>query len=291
MIYVHRDQTIIPEKVLKVAERAQKHLETLTSVDERREYIKKKSHIWRAFGRYLAQMSHEKCWYSESPDPHSFFDVDHYRPKLEAKRTEEQTDTPGYEWLAFSWENFRYAANCANRLLTNHETGVVEGKGSWFPLLPDSIVASWDDRCVDKEKPILLDPVDRRDVRLVDIADDGMVVPSKFAVGSDKLRVTTSVKMYGLNLPRIKAARMRLMRKVKSDIETALETLEAVQKPDVTDDFADSIPTERHWESLTEYTLPTQPFSAAARHVLISQGLAELCAQPEDLPRACAIET
>lgn len=47
--------------------------------------------------------------------------------------------------------------------------------------------------------------------------------------------------MYGLNLPRIKAARMRLMRKVKSEIEMALLTLEAAQKPDVSDAIAESI--------------------------------------------------
>lgn len=291
MIYVHRDQTIIPEKYLKVAERAQKKLETLTSEVERRKFIKSKSHIWRKFGLYLSQMSYGKCWYSESPDPHSFFDVDHYRPKLEAKRTEEHTDTPGYEWLAFSWENFRYAANCANRLLTNHETGIVEGKGSWFPLLPDSDVASWNDRCVHKERPVLLDPVERKDVRLVGLRDDGMIVPSQLAVGSDRERVTVSAKMYGLNLPRIREARLRHMRKVKSDIETALDTLQVVQQPGVSDKIADAIPTQRHWESLSDYTLPSQPFSAAARHVLISQGLAELCAQPEDLPRVRVTET
>ena len=34
-------------------------------------------------------MSYGKCWYSEAPDPQSFLDVDHYRPKLEAKRSNE----------------------------------------------------------------------------------------------------------------------------------------------------------------------------------------------------------
>src|SRR4029434_1678748 len=43
-------------------------------------------------------MSYGKCWYSESLDPQSFFDVDHYRPKLEARRSNDVT-YPGYEWL------------------------------------------------------------------------------------------------------------------------------------------------------------------------------------------------
>ena len=86
MIYVKRNPALIPEKVLKVAERAQQELEALTAKYERKEFIGKKSHVWRAFARYLGKMSYGKCWYSESNDPQSFFDVDHFRPKKEAKR-------------------------------------------------------------------------------------------------------------------------------------------------------------------------------------------------------------
>jgi hypothetical protein len=51
-------------------------------------------------------MSYGKCWYSESLDPQSFFDVDHFRPKAEAIRSEhEKYDC--YPSLAFSWENFQ----------------------------------------------------------------------------------------------------------------------------------------------------------------------------------------
>lgn len=40
-------------------------------------------------------------------------DVDHFRPKAEAKRTEDLVDADGYAWLAFDWENFRLSAqNC-----------------------------------------------------------------------------------------------------------------------------------------------------------------------------------
>ena len=85
MIYVKRNPDLIPEKILKVAERAQKELEKLPEA-ERKGFIEKKAPIWRAFSRYLEKMSYGKCWYSESNDPQSFFDVDHFRPKKEAKR-------------------------------------------------------------------------------------------------------------------------------------------------------------------------------------------------------------
>jgi hypothetical protein len=132
LIYVRRNPNIIPKHVLKVAERAQAQLAALPP-PERAAFLKKKSHIWRGFARHLARMSYFKCWYSESSDPHSFFDVDHFRPKAEARRNEDQVDD-GYPWLAFSWQNFRYSAGRANRHSKDEESEQVVGKGSWFPL-------------------------------------------------------------------------------------------------------------------------------------------------------------
>ena len=199
MIYVRRDSSLIPEKLLKVAERAQQKLEALPA-DERPAFIKKKSHVWRAFARYLSKMSYGKCWYSESLDPQSFFDVDHYRPKLEARRSDDVTD-PGYEWLAFSWENFRLSAQRSNRVSKNEETDENEGKGNWFPLLETSPKACWENRCEDTEQPVLLDPVKKADVRLIDVQDDGRMGPSRICIGSARLRVERSIELYGLNLP------------------------------------------------------------------------------------------
>lgn len=46
-------------------------------------------------------MSYGKCWYSEAKDAGANFDVDHFRPKAEAKRAENLVDVEGYAWLAF----------------------------------------------------------------------------------------------------------------------------------------------------------------------------------------------
>jgi hypothetical protein len=109
---------------------------------QRCDFIKKKSHIWRAFGRYVARMSYGKCWYSETRDPQSFFDVDHFRPKAEAIRSEIVKDD-GYPWLAFSWENFRYAAQRSNRASKDEDMGLVVGKSSWLPLLEGICLSAW----------------------------------------------------------------------------------------------------------------------------------------------------
>ena len=50
MIYVRRDSSLIPKKLLLVAERAQQTLEVLPA-DERPAYIKKKSHVLKIYLR------------------------------------------------------------------------------------------------------------------------------------------------------------------------------------------------------------------------------------------------
>lgn len=278
MIYVRRDPNLIPERLLKVAERAQQQLDRLPPT-ERPAFIKKKSHIWRAFARYLAQMSYGKCWYSESPDPQSFFDVDHYRPKLEAKRSTEVTDS-GYEWLAFSWENFRLSAQRSNRVSKNEETDENEGKGNWFPLLDGSPKACWDDRCEQTERPVLLDPVKKEDVRLLDVLDDGRMGPSRICIGSAQIRVARSIELYGLNLPGLKAARAKAMRDINDSYQILQETLE-VGRLDAY--VADRLPVDKQVEGLRRMTRPSSPYSKAARVQLAKLGLAALCMQPEEM--------
>lgn len=277
MILVKRDVALIPDKILKVAERAQKELEAMAE-PERKAFIKKKSHIWRTFGQYLAKMSYGKCWYSESPDPHSFFDVDHFRPKLEAKRSETDSDVQGYEWLAFDWDNFRYAANCANRVSQNIETGNVEGKGSWFPLLENSAKAEWGNRCIPDERPVLIDPVAENEVRLMDVDADGFLRPSKLAVGSEIHRVERSCELYGLNLPRLRSARQRLMREIQGELDDLLRDISAVGKNAITATAVDAMAFSNRRNRIRDRTRPESPYSAAARAAVVGLGCPELCA-------------
>lgn len=262
MIYVKQDENLIPEKVLAVAKRAQDELEALP-LGERASYIKKKSHVWRGFSKYISKMSYGKCWYSESSDPQSFFDVDHFRPKLEAKRTEALVDEHGYEWLAFDWNNFRLSSQRSNRHSTDEETEEVVGKGSWFPLMDGSPKACWDDRCVSDERPMLLDPINKDDVRLIDVANNGYIVPSKVCIGTSKNRVKRTIELYGLNLPGVREARLQVIRNVTELYEALMEMILAVDGEN--DQVADKMPVARHIQLLNKATLPETPFSRAAR--------------------------
>jgi hypothetical protein len=277
MIYVKRDPSLIPEKVLKVAERTQKKLETLPA-KKRKAFIDTKSHVWRAFAKHLAKMSYGKCWYSESNDPQSFFDVDHFRPKKEAKRAENEEDD-GYPWLAFSWMNFRYSAGRSNRLSTDETTQQVVGKGSWFPLMADSVKANWKDRCESNEKPVLLDPTVRADVALIDIhPDDGRAIPSRTCIGAQKrARAERSIEMYGLNLGNLTTARKRAIR----DVERHFLNLTEIVSKNVD---LDAI--ERLLEQIRSATASDAHYARAARAKLYALGGADFCAQPEDQPLA-----
>lgn len=270
MILVKRDITLIPDKVLAVAQRAQDELEKLPS-DQRKDFIKKKSHVWRGFSKYLAKMSYGKCWYSEAKDVGANFDVDHFRPKAEAKRTEELVDSEGYAWLAFDWENFRLSAQNCNRL-NKDDSGNTLGKGSWFPLLSGSPTASWDNRCVNDERVLLLDPVVENDLTYIDYDDRGRFTPNRMCVGQAAYRIKESGIIYGLNIERMREARFQVMKEAKELLETILQNAEDL---DVIGDEAPMRTIERQIEQLKVKTRADAPFSRAVRSQLFKLGAEE----------------
>lgn len=267
MIFIKRDIDLIPQKVIDVAQRTQEALEQLPP-EQRKDFIKKKSHVWRGFARYLATMSYGKCWYSEAKDAGANYEVDHFRPKSEAKRTDEIVDSEGYAWLAFDWENFRLSAQNCNRLNKN-DAGETVGKGSWFPLQDGSPKATWDNRCVSDEKLILLDPIVKEDLTYIDYDDIGRFIPSRLCVGKPALRVRQSAIIYGLNLEKMREARCKAMKDAKELLDTIRQNAEDL------DPLGDNAPMrtiERQIEQLKEKTRADAPFSRAVRSQLMKLG-------------------
>ncbi|KJV28457.1 MULTISPECIES: hypothetical protein [Pantoea] len=267
MIYIKRDASLIPEKVFDVAQRAQNELERLP-VEQRKDFIKKKSHIWRGFAKYLAKMSYGKCWYSEAKDAGANFDVDHFRPKAEAKREENLIDAEGYAWLAFDWENFRLSAQNCNRLNTDL-SGITVGKGNWFPLLTGSSKATWDNRCITDEKVMLLDPVVQTDLTYIDYDDSGRFTSSRHCIGQAALRIQQSAIIYGLNFERMREARFQIMKEAKELLETIHQSVADFY---LMGDEAPMRTIERQIEQLKAKTRADAPFSRAIRAQLIKLG-------------------
>lgn len=260
MIYVKRDPTKVPAELIEAAEAAKLELEQLPA-EERGEFIKKKDKIWKAFKATLKAMSHDKCWYSETKDVQSFVDVDHFRPKSEARRADDSVDE-GYPWLAFEWTNFRYAAERSNRLSSDEETGETKGKSSWFPLTDASPKACWENRCENDEEPLLLDPIDGEDMKLIEVSSDGLIVPSRTCAGTDLQRVDWTIKCYGLNLPNLRDARLGAMSQLDELIEQLLDNVEAAMNAGV--NIADAMPIKKQKKSITARALPSSAYSLAA---------------------------
>ena len=131
--------------------------------------------IWRGLAQRLADLGNSKCWYSESKNPGSNKDIDHFRPKAAVK---EDDTHEGYWWLAFDWRNFRYSCEWCNQLRSERVDGTRGGKGDRFPLEYERFRARREGDDYRNERRTLLDPVDREDWRLLTFRPDGYPTPA-----------------------------------------------------------------------------------------------------------------
>jgi len=142
---------------------------------------------WRELKPWLEALSNRKCWFSEVRELYSHYDVEHFRPKTQAKSLD-GTERDGYWWLAFDYKNFRLCGNVGNRK-----------KGGWFPLREGSSFATYANRCEESEAIYLLDPVDSADVNLIVFDEEGKAIPAPNCSEWERQRVDESVKRLKLN--------------------------------------------------------------------------------------------
>lgn len=98
--------------------------------DEKLDYIKKNSDIWKDLGKELTRHFGSKCWYTDAANYGARLDVEHFRPKaktveLTVRDCKEASDDlllklpeptrEGYWWLAFEFENLLLCAQVMNR--------------------------------------------------------------------------------------------------------------------------------------------------------------------------------
>lgn len=177
-------QAWIAESERLVAELAR--LQDAGDTKARNDFIDANSDHWGKLKPWLLALSAGKCWFSEARDIYSHMDVEHFRPKKEAKRTAETDD--GYWWLAFDYMNFRACGNVGNRK-----------KGGWFPLQAGSYCSTYTNRCEESETQYLLDPVDSNDVNLLAFDEEGKAVPAPSASEWEKCRVDETISRLKLN--------------------------------------------------------------------------------------------
>ncbi len=156
-------------------------------ITARNQIIDDNSAHWGQLKPWLLALSHGKCWFTEGRDICSHLDVEHFRPKKEARQSGE-TVRDGYWWLAFEYSNFRAAGNVPNRK-----------KGGWFPLHKDSSCSTYTARCEEAETPYLLDPTKQNDVALLAFNEEGNAIPAPETDEWEKERVKASIERLKLN--------------------------------------------------------------------------------------------
>ncbi|MFV0305592.1 MAG: hypothetical protein ACK5IC_08960 [Moheibacter sp.] len=206
---------------------ANQHLENIKTLDTkgRSDYWSKNNH-WKALYSTLSELSGHKCWYSESPENSSEWEIEHYRPKAQSKdESGVVIRDDGYWWLSFHWKNFRLAGSLVNKLRKDRfENGTeVYGKGNYFPLNQDSLIAQPDDFICNCESPLLIDPVNPNDVTLISFDSNGDVYPTYSAEENliNNTKAILSIKFYGLDHTPIQRSRNKIWQKCDTIIETA----------------------------------------------------------------------
>ncbi len=180
----------------------------IAKITERNTLIDKKGSHWGKLKPWLLALSYGKCWFSESKDIYSHYDVEHFRPKKVAKNLDD-VERDGYWWLAFEYSNFRICGNVGNRK-----------KGGWFPLLSGSLCSSYTQRCEESESRYLLDPTDPADVLLIAFDEEGKAIPAPGVSDWESQRVEVSIERLKLNEHEaLTEARVAVWQAVSREIE------------------------------------------------------------------------
>ena len=142
---------------------------------------------WGTLKPWMLALSDGKCWFSETRDLFSHYDVEHFRPKKEAQELDGSV-RDGYWWLAFNYMNFRVCGNVGNRK-----------KGGWFPLQVGSLCSRYQAQNEESETRYLLDPIDDDDVNLIAFDEEGKVIPMPGSLAWEQERVFITIERLKLN--------------------------------------------------------------------------------------------
>ena len=200
-----------------------KQLTEAASNDERSKILEENP-IWQELVVPLSNLSSGKCWYSEAKDLMSDRDVDHFRPKNEARGIGKTPGViakkrDGYWWLAYDWENYRFSSIYCNRRRSDKFKKISTTGGKWlyFPLFNDSYVAKSKDRIKD-EDVVLLDPTNEHDPALITFDSTGDVVPNT-SNPQEITCVKVSESIYHLDHTPLKEERVKVWNKCLRHIE------------------------------------------------------------------------
>lgn len=153
--------------------------------------------VWGELKHHLAALfPNEKCWFCESECTRDDNAVEHFRPKGRVKDAQNQHH--GYKWLAFDPTNFRYSCTFCNSRRVNVVGGTEGGKADRFPLMDEGQRVYEEGPC-DAEEPMLLDPCDPVDWRLLGCKHENGQPCATSSEEAERERAETSIKVYHLH--------------------------------------------------------------------------------------------
>ncbi|MBB1152510.1 hypothetical protein [Amycolatopsis dendrobii] len=193
---------------------AQAEVNKETDPELRAALIKRYRPRWVALRKAFDEFSYGKCWYTESKNPGSDDDIDHFRPK---GRVAEDDEHEGYYWLAFDWTNLRLSCHRANRPRVNPDTGESSGKADHFPLIDPTKRAYVETDEIRLEQPTLLDPTNVIDVAMLsfDTSGDATLAPIFKGDPTAEKRLDDSMRYLHLNWPKFREDRLNVYHNVE----------------------------------------------------------------------------
>lgn len=263
----------LPPGWLKKAVKAQKDLDAAREPEAKAEILKKKR-LWGELNATLRELSRHKCWYSEAQIAASRMDVDHFRPKGTVKE-KDGTARPGYPFLAYDFRNYRLSAQLMNQSSSTDDGA--RGKHQQFPLADGSPCATGREG-IAEEKPLLLDPTDPDDPKLLTFDEEGRprLTPSALGDPRNHERATRTIDALWLDHSQLAEQRRVEWTKAHGSIEVIDRMMEKAR---------DLTAEGQHHEAATEWGLtrnlmrplqdgaqPTAPFSSSMRACLRASG-------------------
>ena len=164
---------------------------------------------WKTVKDLAMAVLGRKCWYTEVELIGASLVVDHYRPLCD------------YWWLAYDPENYRIACPWANSSEHNPLYGCAGGKGVEFPLVRPELRARGKNN-LRIEKPVILDPCNRKDCELLAFQSDGRPVLNP-AFANDYVarhRVEQSNILLNLDHPEFNSKREQLYHDICNHVKT-----------------------------------------------------------------------
>lgn len=212
--------------------------------------------MWSELKKHLSDLSHRKCWYSESRDDSAHCHVDHFRPKKKAVN-ESGDDQGGYWWLAFDWLNYRYSGPAEN-----------VRKRDYFHVNSNKALSFLDD--IDMEDFRFLDPIDVEDPDKLAFTNEGKVQPKQADENHrDYIRAEYTIRRMNLNKYEIVESRKDKYRKTSNLIKSITKLLQQQRQ---SFSPARKIKIRSQMKDLLELASPKSEYSASVKYCLRSFG-------------------